>query len=85
MKQSMRERIVEVLEEVFQRGYKHGVSGGQSKDGEFYAVDFGADRILAIVREGLPKEKLPKSQMFADHSDGWNDCLTDVIAKLEEK
>jgi len=32
------ETVDNILETVFQRGYAHGVSGGMSDDGEFYAV-----------------------------------------------
>ena len=80
----LRESVGEVLEDIFQRGYKHGVSVGQSDDGEFYAVDFGCDRILKLVEERLPKDKrqLDCYCMVGESCgcavDDYNQALTDV-------
>lgn len=78
MNQTMRERIVEVLE--------HPLS---------WTKEDLADKILGIVKDGLPKERPhlvylsfsgKESRSPVDWEKyGYNQALTDVIAKLEEK
>ena len=40
-----------ILEGLFKRGYNHGVSGGMSEDGEFYAVSECENAILTLIRK----------------------------------
>jgi hypothetical protein len=39
----------EILERVFDRGFKHGVSGGQSNDGESKVVWWAKGKILSLL------------------------------------
>ena len=47
----MNDKLDDILEKLFNRGYNHGLSKGQSDDGEFNAVAKAHSDILALIDE----------------------------------
>ena len=48
MSEKMREKLDDIFEMVFRRGFAHGVSGGLSDDGESVVVEDAVDVLLAV-------------------------------------
>ncbi len=59
-----REQIDEILEKVFQRGYAHGVSGGMSEDGEFYAVDDARKELADYILKREIEARIDEAQKY---------------------
>ena len=85
MKNSVREKIREVLDDTYRKGLAHGRMMGYQD----HVVDFALSSIISIVKEAEPEEKHTElaenyhGYSGVDMDDEYNQCRADMLKKLE--
>jgi len=76
----MKVKILEILEKIATAGY---VSEEYPRECDIdQEIDQATDRILSVIRASLPKEEDDWSE---GKTSGYNSCLMEIKALLEEK
>ena len=77
-------RIEEILEKTFDRGYHHGVSMGQSEDGETYAVCDAKAELKELFKSVVPEELEQTEFMPNNKALHFNNCREEILKRLEK-
>lgn len=79
---TLKERIAEVIDK-----FQEGDCGNTKCPADSGCLSCQADKILSLIREELPKEKVSNLRIYIrdyddGRKDGYNECLSDVKERM---